>query len=67
MPIKIPADLPAHDVLRSEGVMVMSAETALLQDIRPLQIGLLSLMPMAAGTGAGQFRRLRAAAARGGQ
>ena len=39
MPIKIPATLPAHDVLRREGVMVMSEETALRQDIRPLQIG----------------------------
>ncbi len=45
MPIKIPAGLPAHDVLRHEGVMVMSEETALRQDIRPLQIGLLNLMP----------------------
>ena len=41
MPIKIPADLPAHDVLRREGVQVMSEETARRQDIRPLQIGLL--------------------------
>ncbi len=45
MPIKIPAALPAHDVLRREGVMVMSEESALRQDIRPLQIGLLNLMP----------------------
>ncbi len=45
MPIKIPADLPAHDVLTNEGVMVMSEETALRQDIRPLQIALLNLMP----------------------
>ena len=45
MPIKIPAALPAHDVLRREGVMVMSEETAQRQDIRPLQIGLLNLMP----------------------
>ncbi len=45
MPIKIPASLPAHDVLRREGVMVMSEESALRQDIRPLQIGLLNLMP----------------------
>ncbi|MEM1163772.1 MAG: homoserine O-succinyltransferase [Pseudomonadota bacterium] len=45
MPIKIPADLPAHDVLEREGVMVMSAETALRQDIRPLQIALVNLMP----------------------
>ncbi len=45
MPIKIPSRLPAHDVLRREGVMVMSEETALRQDIRPLQIGLVNLMP----------------------
>ncbi len=45
MPIKIPAALPAHDVLRREGVMVMSEESAQRQDIRPLQIGLLNLMP----------------------
>ncbi|MDH3668108.1 MAG: homoserine O-succinyltransferase [Paracoccaceae bacterium] len=45
MPIKIPATLPAHDVLKREGVMVMSGEAAERQDIRPLQIGLLNLMP----------------------
>ncbi len=45
MPIKIPQNLPAHDVLRREGVMVMSEETAARQDIRPLEIGLLNLMP----------------------
>ncbi len=45
MPIKIPANLPAHDVLRAEGVMVMSDETAERQDIRPLRIALLNLMP----------------------
>lgn len=45
MPIKFPANLPAHDVLRAEGVMVMSDETAERQDIRPLRIALLNLMP----------------------
>ncbi len=45
MPIKIPSDLPAYDVLRSEGVMVMSEDHAARQDIRPLHIGLLNLMP----------------------
>lgn len=57
MPIKIPADLPAHDVLRREGVQVMSEETALRQDIRPLQIGLLNLMPKKVQTET-QFARL---------
>ncbi|HUF87630.1 MAG TPA: homoserine O-succinyltransferase [Thermohalobaculum sp.] len=45
MPIKIPETLPAYQVLRREGVMVMSEEAAVRQDIRPLQIGLLNLMP----------------------
>jgi homoserine O-succinyltransferase len=57
MPIKIPADLPAYDVLSHEGVMVMSEETALRQDIRPLQIGLLNLMPKKVQTEI-QFARL---------
>lgn len=45
MPIKIPSTLPAFDVLSREGVMVMDEDAALRQDIRPLQIGLLNLMP----------------------
>ncbi len=45
MPIKIPETLPAYKVLRREGVMVMSEAAAVRQDIRPLQIGLLNLMP----------------------
>ncbi len=45
MPIKIANDLPARAILEREGVMVMSERTALRQDIRPLQIGLLNLMP----------------------
>lgn len=57
MPIKIPTGLPAGDILDSEGVMVMSEETALRQDIRPLQIGLLNLMPNKAQTET-QFARL---------
>lgn len=60
MPIKIPATLPAHDVLKREGVAVMSEETALRQDIRPLQIGLLNLMPKKVQTET-QFARLIAA------
>ena len=45
MPIKLPSSLPAFDVLSKEGVMVMSDDEAVRQDIRPLQIGLLNLMP----------------------
>ena len=50
MPIKIPETLPAYDVLTSEGVMVMSEDRAARQDIRPLQIALLNLMPKKAET-----------------
>lgn len=57
MPIKIPATLPAYDVLTREGVSVMDADTAMLQDIRPLRIGLLNLMPKKIQT-ENQFARL---------
>ncbi len=45
MPIRIPDQLPARDVLVREGVAVMDERTAMRQDIRPMQIGLLNLMP----------------------
>jgi len=45
MPIKIPDTLPAFQTLVNEGVRVMTETMAIRQDIRPLQIGLLNLMP----------------------
>ncbi|MBI6629010.1 homoserine O-acetyltransferase MetA [Pontibaca salina] len=57
MPIKIPANLPAYDVLTREGIMVMSEDDAARQDIRPLHIGLLNLMPKKIQT-ENQFARL---------
>ncbi|WP_281825653.1 homoserine O-succinyltransferase [Jannaschia rubra] len=57
MPITLPRDLPAFDVLDREGVMVMSDDAATRQDIRPLRIGLLNLMPMKITTET-QFARL---------
>ena len=45
MPIKIPDKLPAYDALMAEGVRVMTETAAIRQDIRPMQIGLLNLMP----------------------
>jgi len=45
MPIRIPDNLPARATLEKEGVMVMTERTASRQDIRPLNIGLLNLMP----------------------
>jgi len=57
MPITLPADLPAFDVLSREGVNVMSRTRAARQDIRPLKIGLLNLMPKKIQTET-QFARL---------
>ncbi|PRD34252.1 UNVERIFIED_CONTAM: metA [Trichonephila clavipes] len=57
MPITLPETLPAFDVLRREGVSVMSPERAARQDIRPLRIGLLNLMPKKIQT-ENQFARL---------
>ena len=57
MPIKLPASLPAYDVLTREGVMVMDEDQAARQDIRPLRIGLLNLMPKKIQT-ENQFARL---------
>ena len=45
MPIKIPNLLPARSTLEKENIFVMTEERALHQDIRPLQILLLNLMP----------------------
>lgn len=45
MPIKIPNDLPARRVLEAEGVAVIGESDALDQDIRPLRVALLNLMP----------------------
>ena len=45
MPIKIPDDLPATSILENENVFVMKEGRAYSQDIRPLRILLLNLMP----------------------
>ena len=57
MPIRIPDDLPARRTLETEGVAVMDSSRAARQDIRPLQIGLLNLMPNKERTET-QFARL---------
>ena len=57
MPIRIPSKLPAFEILKSEGVNVMSNADADRQDIRPLKIGLLNLMPLKIQT-ENQFARL---------
>ena len=45
MPIRIPNDLPARAVLQQENIFVMDQNRAITQDIRPLEIVLLNLMP----------------------
>ena len=45
MPIKIPNNLPAYDTLTSENIFVMTETRAVSQDIRPLKLLLLNLMP----------------------
>ena len=57
MPIKLPSSLPAFDILDREGVMVMADREASRQDIRPLRIALLNLMPKKIQTET-QFARL---------
>lgn len=57
MPITLPSNLPAFDVLKNEGVNVMSQSRAAVQDIRPLRIALLNLMPKKIQT-ENQFARL---------
>ncbi|MDA0348275.1 MAG: homoserine O-succinyltransferase [Verrucomicrobia bacterium] len=45
MPIKIPDDLPAKQRLKAENIFVMSEHRAMSQDIRPLEVVVLNLMP----------------------
>jgi homoserine O-succinyltransferase len=45
MPVRIPNDLPARKTLADENIFVMTTERAVHQDIRPLRIAVLNLMP----------------------
>lgn len=45
MPIKIPNNLPATEILNNENIFVMTEDRAIHQDIRPLQIVIMNLMP----------------------
>lgn len=46
MPLKIPEELPAYSVLKGENIFVMNDKRADTQDIRPLKIAILNLMPL---------------------
>lgn len=58
MPIKIQDDLPARKILEDEHIFVMTEHRALTQDIRPLRILLLNLMPTKVETETQILRRL---------
>jgi homoserine O-succinyltransferase len=46
MPIKVPNDLPVRAILEKENIFVMDENRAIHQDIRPIQILILNLMPL---------------------
>ncbi len=46
MPIKVQSELPARAILEKENIFVMDEKRAMNQDIRPLNIGILNLMPL---------------------
>lgn len=50
MPINIPNQLPARDVLQAENIFVIAEARARRQDIRPLRIAMLNLMPLKEAT-----------------
>jgi len=50
MPVNIPDKLPSSEILRNENVFVMNESQAIHQDIRPLKIAILNLMPLKIAT-----------------
>lgn len=58
MPIIIPKDLPASDILKAERVFVMDEERARTQDIRPLEMAIINLMPTKVETETQLLRRI---------
>ena len=58
MPIRIPDSLPARAVLESENIFVMTEYRAMHQDIRPLSVLILNLMPTKIGTETQILRKL---------
>lgn len=58
MPIIIPKNQPSNSVLKTKGVFVMTAQRAQHQDIRPLRIGILNIMPLKEDTETQFFRMI---------
>jgi len=58
MPVKIHESLPARRVLEKENIFVMTEKRAMSQDIRPLRLLILNLMPLKSSTETSLLRRL---------
>lgn len=58
MPIKLPNELPAYKTLTNENIFIMDETRAVTQDIRPLRIAILNLMPTKIDTETQLFRLL---------
>ena len=58
MPIRIPDSLPAHATLEAENIFVMTEFRAMHQDIRPLDVLILNLMPTKVVTETQLLRKL---------
>lgn len=58
MPVKIPDSLPARATLEKENIFVMTEKRASTQDIRPLKLLILNLMPLKTTTETSLLRRL---------
>ncbi len=58
MPIRIQSDLPAKAILEQENIFVMDENSAVHQDIRPIEIGILNLMPLKEDTELQMLRSL---------
>ncbi len=58
MPVKISESLPARKILEDENIFVMTEKRALSQDIRPLRLLILNLMPLKTSTETSLLRRL---------
>ena len=50
MPVRIPDSLPARTILQNENIFVMGEQRAVHQDIRPLEVAILNLMPTKVAT-----------------
>ena len=58
MPIKVQNDLPAKRVMEEENIFMMDENRAVSQDIRPLKIAILNLMPLKEATEIQMLRSL---------